>query len=123
MFDISPSSRNHLPVPDAQSGRLLPITIDEIASQDPSRVFVEYIYSATTPGALYNVDYLTLARAINRTAWWMKDVLDPLKLPRFAVVAYKGYPDFRYYFFLVAAIKYGITVCMQVLIIQDDKLI
>lgn len=113
MFDISPSSRDHLPVPDAQTSRLLPTTIDKIASQNPNRIFAEYIYSATTPGALYKIDYLTLARAIDRTAWWLKDVLDPLRLPKFAVVAYKCYPDFRYYFFLVAAIKYGITLCMH----------
>lgn len=110
MADISPDARAHIPIPDAKTGRLLPTAIDDLAREHPTRIFAECMDSAEVPGAPHKFDYATLARAINRTAWWMKDMLSPLRLPKFSVVAYSGLPDIRYYFVLVAAIKCGITV-------------
>lgn len=117
MFDISPSSRDHLPVPDAQTSRLLPTTIDKIASQNPNRIFAEYIYSATTPGALYKIDYLTLARAIDRTAWWLKDVLDPLRLPKFAVLRTSAILTFGTISFWWQLLNMGLLYVCMVLVI------
>lgn len=101
--------RRLLPV---EVGRqLVPTAIDEIAEKDPNRVFAEFIDSPLTPGGVQKLDFKTFARAIDRTAWWMKSELGVLQLPENSVVVYAGYPDARYYLILVAAIKCGYIVC------------
>ena len=97
-------------LPVEQGHQLLPTAIDEIARTDPNRIFGEFIDSPITPGGIHKLDFNNLARAIDRTAEWMKSTLDELQLARFSIIAYAGYPDVRYYFILVAAIKCGYIV-------------
>lgn len=54
--------------PDSHLGKLLPPQIDEIAEQDPARVFGEIIDSPITPDGVHMFQYRDLARAIDRLA-------------------------------------------------------
>lgn len=96
--------------PDSHVGKLLPTQIDQIAEQDPSRIFGEFIDSPITPDGVHKLQYRDLARAIDRLAWWICSSLQDSKLPEFTVVCYMGYPDVRYYIVLVAMIKCRYTV-------------
>lgn len=62
-----PNPPNRPPV--SHLGKLLPPQIDEIAEQDPARVFGEIIDSPITPDGVHMFQYRDLARAIDRLAW------------------------------------------------------
>ncbi|MCJ1330754.1 hypothetical protein MMC10_007441 [Thelotrema lepadinum] len=83
--------------------RLLPSLIDEIARDDPKRLFIRYPiisdFSQTR-----DVTYYDYARAIDKAAWWLEKTLGG-KGVDFPTIAYTGPLDLRYHILAIAASK------------------
>jgi acyl-coenzyme A synthetase/AMP-(fatty) acid ligase len=82
--------------------RLLPNIIDQVAANEPERVF------ASIQDGYLDVSYKTLANAINRASWWLSENMGLANTSE--VFSYTGPNDLRYSIFLVAAIKCGYQV-------------
>ncbi|KAL4926774.1 uncharacterized protein BDV17DRAFT_293125 [Aspergillus undulatus] len=59
-------SRDHTPILDAQTGRLLPSTFDELATSNPDCIFGEFIDSPMCPGGIDKLTYERFAKSINQ---------------------------------------------------------
>lgn len=92
--------------------RLLPSVVDELASRDPDRIYGLYANSSNIFDGYRTVTMAQLAKAVNHTAWWIKDQFGIAS--NFETIAYMGAADFRYPIFILAAIKCGFKVgaCM-----------
>ncbi|EPE36543.1 NAD(P)-binding Rossmann-fold containing protein [Glarea lozoyensis ATCC 20868] len=91
-----------LPSEDSQEPRLLPNLIDEIALHDPSRIFA-IIPGFQDPNDFIHITFRDLAKAIDRTAWWMKETFDHGGSSK--VLVYVGSCDILYHIVIVAAAK------------------
>lgn len=96
------------PVPYGK--RLVPIIVDETAKANPGKVFASIPRTGDLKDGFVNVSFGDFARAINRTARWMEDVLG--LCTTFETLAYIGTSDLRYYILMVAAAKVGYKVRM-----------
>lgn len=91
--------------------RLIPQIIDEIAREDPGRIFAAYPRSKNLADGFVNVSYHSLANAINRACWWLFDAMGHADTPE--TFAYFGPSDLRFPIFVVAAIKCGYKVRLK----------
>ena len=82
--------------------RLLPVLIDEIAQQEPGRLFC-IIHGL--PGGSRSLNMNDFARAINRASYWLEAHIG--RGETFETLAYMGPNDIRYYILMLAAIKVG----------------
>ncbi|KAJ8132621.1 hypothetical protein O1611_g996 [Lasiodiplodia mahajangana] len=85
--------------------RLIPNIIDDIAANDPLRVFASIPLTEDLAGGYLDVSYQSVANAINRACWWLSETLGLANTAE--VFSYMGPNDLRYPIFLVAAIKCG----------------
>lgn len=88
---------------EVQRGRrLLPSYVDQVAAHTPNRSFME-IASRIDCSDYRTVTYSQYANAVNRAAWWMKELMGLGDgYPR---VAYAGPSDLRYFILLMAGVK------------------
>ncbi|KAI0096933.1 male sterility protein-domain-containing protein [Nemania sp. FL0031] len=89
----------------AYGERLIPNIIDDIAANDPLRVFASIPLTEDLSGGYLDVSYQSVANAINRVCWWLSESLGLANTAE--VFSYMGPNDLRYPIFLVAAIKCG----------------
>ncbi|KAF2470039.1 acetyl-CoA synthetase-like protein [Lindgomyces ingoldianus] len=85
--------------------RLVPITIDEIARDDPERICFSFPRSADIADGFRDINFRTFANAINKTAHFIHREIGRSSM--FETVMYMGYPDVRHFIVLVALIKTG----------------
>ena len=90
-------------------GRLLPVLIDEIARDEPSKPGFSFPEADDDLSRGYiDVTYANFANAINQLAWLIEDSLG--RPCTFETMAYLGKPDIRYHFLQMAAAKTGYQV-------------
>ncbi|KAF2034777.1 acetyl-CoA synthetase-like protein [Setomelanomma holmii] len=85
--------------------RLLPVTIDEIAKNDPNRIAFSFPRSSELSAGFRDVSFRTFANAIDKTARFIQKEIG--RNSTFETVLYMGYPDIRHFIILVALIKTG----------------
>ncbi|KAI0441964.1 male sterility protein-domain-containing protein [Xylaria telfairii] len=85
--------------------RLVPDIIDNVAKNEPLRVFASIPISEDLSDGYIDVTYHAIANAINRASWWLSESLGLANTSE--VFSYIGPNDLRYPIFLVAAIKCG----------------
>ena len=90
--------------------RLLPVTIDEIAKEEPSRAWASLPREDSDLSQGYvDVTYEAFAKGINELAWLIDRYFGRSK--DFETIAYLGVPDIRYHMLQMAAAKTGYKVC------------
>lgn len=87
---------------------LIPSLIDIRAQEDPQRPVWSMPSSSNLADGFRDITYGQVARAINRTAWWIDENVG--KSTTFETLAYMGPPDLRYAILTIAAQKTGHTV-------------
>lgn len=90
--------------------RLLPATIDTIATEDPGRVLAEFLEAPHVNGRTFELTFSVFARLIDRLAWWLRGKCAKLELRPFDTIAFAGFLDLRHYGMLNATIKCGYKV-------------
>lgn len=85
--------------------RLVTVTIDELATDQPSRVFASVPRSSNPKDGFRDITFLDLSRAINRAAWWIEDTFG--KSESFETIAYMGPSDPRYFIMALGVNKAG----------------
>lgn len=88
--------------------RLLPHAVDDIAHYDPSKVWA-FLPNKVSKG-WEDITYESLARAVNRLAWFVEGKLGRATAGQFPTVCYIGKPDMRYFVMEMAAAKTGYKV-------------
>ena len=100
----------HHSVPKNAGERLMTTIIDEISLSDPRHCFMSIPRSSDLNDGLRDVSYALIARAIDRSAWWMEDLLG--KGADFPTIAtYLDPMDFRHVILIFGAIKAGYKAC------------
>ncbi|KAL8964309.1 MAG: hypothetical protein Q9183_004537, partial [Haloplaca sp. 2 TL-2023] len=90
----------------ASASRLIHLIPDELAEAVPDHPLFSFPTTAKPQdNGFKDVSSKCFANAINRTAWYLRDLLGPPK--NFETVAYMGSNDIRYFLFMFAAIKVG----------------
>ncbi|KAL9078027.1 MAG: hypothetical protein Q9157_003058 [Trypethelium eluteriae] len=96
--------------PEGAGKRLLTAIIDSLARSDPQRCFMSIPATDNINDGLRDVSYATLARAIDRCAWWMESLLGKgVDFP--SIATYLSPMDFRHVILIFASIKAGYKVC------------
>lgn len=104
----SASPEPEWPTPSPQCGRRLPpALLDEIAAEDPERVLYSIAKTDDIRDGFRDINYKTVANAVNRCAHWLKQALGTDKS---RVFCYLGPLDLRYIILVMAAPKAGHTV-------------
>ncbi|RYC56734.1 hypothetical protein CHU98_g9467 [Xylaria longipes] len=85
--------------------RSIPDIIDDVAKNEPLRVFASIPVSEDLSNGYIDVTYRAVSNAINRASWWLSESLGLANTSE--VFSYIGPNDLRYSIFLVAAIKCG----------------
>ena len=85
--------------------RVLPTHIDQVAREDPDRVFCSIVSFNGNSVGLQDITMASFASAINRASWWLEDTLG--KPSGFPTIAYMGPSDPRYQIFATACMKVG----------------
>ncbi len=99
---------SHIATPD-YGRRLLPVLIDEIATENPDRAaFSIPRTDADLFQGYVDITYATFANAINQLAWLIESRLG--RSERFDAIAYLGAPDMRYHCMQMAVAKTGYKV-------------
>jgi acyl-CoA synthetase (AMP-forming)/AMP-acid ligase II len=88
--------------------RLPPVLLDEIAAEDPGRLLYSVAKTDKMQDGFQDINYKTVANAVNRCAHWLKQTLGT-DTPR--IFCYLGPIDLRYIILVMAAPKAGHTVC------------
>ncbi|CAO1601145.1 hypothetical protein XANCAGTX0491_004809 [Xanthoria calcicola] len=106
----APPRRDDIPVvfqrSHASASRLIHLVPDELAEAVPDHPLFSFPRTAKPQDdGFRDVSSRCFANAINRTAWYIRDLLGPPK--NFEAVAYIGSNDIRYFLFMFAAIKVG----------------
>jgi acyl-CoA synthetase (AMP-forming)/AMP-acid ligase II len=94
--------------PSDRGKRLLPIVIDQLASTDPTRVFVSIPLTTSIQDGFRDITFEDISRAINRCARWIEANLG--WSGTFETINYVGPQDLRYIILLFAVIKTGYQV-------------
>ena len=97
--------------------RIIPKTIDDIASSDPQRTFIAVCKSSRIEDGFVNISYSVFARAVNRCSWWIERELGRSKTSK--RLLYFGPLDYRYYIVLLAATKTGHVVSLLSIVSFD----
>jgi hypothetical protein len=92
--------------------RLLPITIDDTAENNPERLFGCIPRTNDPKDGFLDITFADFARVIDRAAWWLEELLG--KSTTFETLAYLGPSDLRYFILVVAASKVGYKVSSDV---------
>ena len=100
-----PSSENHTQQP-AYGQRLYPSVIDQIARDDPTRLFARFPTGPNFSSKLRDLTYHDYAAAIDKTAWWLERTIGTSG-DDFPTIAYVGPTDVRYHILAPAAAKAG----------------
>lgn len=92
--------------------RLLPTVIDELATEDPARVYASIPWDDDDlSNGFRDITYQQLANSINRAAHWLDLTLGKASQRQagesWPTFAYMGPKDLRYPIFLIAAAKVG----------------
>ena len=96
-------------IPKNAGERLMTTVIDDVSKSDPERCFMSIQRGSDLNEGLRDVSYALIARAINRCAWWMEDLLG--KGAGFPTIAtYLDPMDFRHVILIFGAIKAGYKV-------------
>ncbi|KAJ2992582.1 hypothetical protein NUW58_g824 [Xylaria curta] len=90
--------------------RLITTIIDDVAANEPLRVFASIPISEDLNDGYVDVTYRTVTNAVNRASWWLSENLGLANTSE--VFSYIGPNDLRYPIFLVAAIKCGYQMMM-----------
>lgn len=102
----------HHSVPKSSGERLMTTIIDDISESDPQRCFMSILRSSDLNDGLRDVSFALIARAIDRCAWWMEDLLG--KGADFPTIAtYLDPMDFRHVILIFGAIKAGYKACLS----------
>lgn len=83
--------------------RLLPVIIDEIAENEPSRVWASMPQGSSPSDGHTDITFAVFARAINRMAHYIESSFAPATT--FGTIGYVGKPDMRYQIIAMAAAK------------------
>lgn len=93
-------------IPEDAGNRLMTTIIDQISESDPQRCFMSIPRSAKLEDGLRDIQYCTLACAVNRCAWWMEKLLGKgIDFP--TIATYLSPMDFRHVILIFGAIKAG----------------
>ncbi len=105
-------------IPLSCGQRLVPSCIDEIACSDPARPFVSIPNSADPVTGFNTVTFSVFAGAVNSCSWWIEKELG--KSSCFETLFYAGPQDLLYPIFLLAAVKTGHKVSIDIIIITQE---
>lgn len=101
----------HHSVPKDAGERLMTTIIDDTSESDPRRCFMSIPRSSDLNDGLKDVSYASIARAINRCAWWIEDLLGKgIGFP--TIATYLNPMDFRHVILIFGAIKAGYKACL-----------
>ena len=89
--------------PDAIS--LLPAVLDEIAANEPTRIFVSVPRSSDILEGFRDIEYGTCAKAVDKFALWLREQVGQESEPK--TIMYFGPLDIRYLPVLLGAAKAG----------------
>ena len=102
----------HHSKPENAGERLMTTIIDDVSRSDPRRCFMSIPRSSDLNDGLMDLSYALIARAIDRCAWWMEDLLG--KAANFPTIAtYLNPMDFRHVILIFGAIKAGYKACAE----------
>ena len=85
--------------------RLLPQIVDQLASENPERIFASYAASQILADGFVNVSMRRLSHAVNEVSHWIEHSLGPSN--SFPTLCYIGISDIRYTIIFLATIKCG----------------
>ena len=92
--------------PEMDTGRrLLPMVIEQLAAEEPSKIWASIPRSDDLADGFRNITYREFANAIDRAAWWLETVIGRGGHRLFETFAYTGPKDLRYPILAIAAIK------------------
>lgn len=99
-------------IPKSAGERLMTTIVDDVSQSDPQRCFMSIPRSSDRNDGLRDGSYALIARAVNRCAWWMEDLLG--KGAGFPTIAtYLNPMDFRHVTLIFGAIKAGYKACLD----------
>lgn len=89
---MSPSSANGIIQKNgntpAYGRRLFPVLLDELARNDPNRLYASIPTSQSYSSGLKDINMATFARAVDRLSWWLEEQLG--SAVEFPTIAYLG---------------------------------
>ena len=92
--------------------RLIPSLIDALAATEPEKTFISVSRTVDPRDGFENITFATLARAVNRCAWWLYEELGQSE--SFDTLYTQLPPqDLRHPILVVAAAKVGYKVTSQ----------
>ena len=92
--------------------RLLPVELDRIAEENPSRVFASVPITSDVNDGFHDVSFLEIANGVNGFAYLLEKIHGCSKT--FETLTYIGMPDLRYIMVVLGAMKCGYKVSMQI---------
>ena len=87
--------------------RLLATQIDELAHNEPERVWMS-VASMNPCDGFREITWANLANAINHAAWWIESTVGHGQ--NIPTIAYVGPNDVRYHILMMAVVKTGFKV-------------
>lgn len=93
----------------ASPNRLVHLIPDQLAAEVPEHSLFSYPKTNSPKDGFIDVSAKQFANAINRTAWYLLDLLGPPT--NFESIGYMGTNDIRYFFLMFGAIKVGYKMC------------
>ena len=99
-------------IPENAGERLMTTIIDDVSKSDPRRCFMSIQRSSDLNEELRDVSYASIARAINRCAWWMEDLLGK-GVDHPTIATHLDPMDFRHVVLIFGAIKAGYKACLE----------
>lgn len=60
----------------AYGKRLIPQILDDLATSDPDRIIYSFAKSSDLSHGFQEISARTLAKAVNKTAWWLKSQVE-----------------------------------------------
>ena len=99
-----------IPTPD-YGKRLLPVELDRIAEEDPSRVFASVPITSNVNDGFRDLSFLEIANGVNGFAHLLEKMYGCSG--NFETLTYIGMPDLRYVMVVLGAIKCGYKVSIQ----------
>lgn len=102
-------AETHAAPPDCGK-RLLPALVDEIAANEPGRIFASVPETVDIADGFTDISYHGFARAVNRCAYWLVHELGECTKQK--TILYMGPLDLRYLIIILAVAKSGHIVSM-----------
>jgi len=96
-------------IPKDCGHRLLPVLVDELAANEPHKVFISVGRTGDAKDGFIDVTFGAFARAINRCAWWIEGTLGRDSSFQ-TLFTYLEPQDLRHAVLIFAAIKTGYKV-------------